>query len=400
MNLDGIRILDLTQLLPGPYGSQLLADMGAEVIKVEPPDGEPARMAQHWPGWAGYVFSAVNDGKKSMTLDLKSDRGQAVFYDLVADADVVFEQFRPGVVDRLGVSYEHLSEYNEELIYCSLSGYGQEGPYADRAGHDLNYVSLGGLADMTRDAPDDSPTPPGYPVADMTAGVMAATSILGSLLSRELGGGGEYIDLAMTDAVLSIGSVELAMADAGESPRPGETPIAGGLPWYGIYETSDGRHVALAALEPRFWEAFCETIDRSDLVEYHMTMDEADREWLRAELADIFAGKSRAEWDDLLGDVDDAVYSPVNTPTEALEDPHVQARDLLTPTGEGHRRVRFPARTDAAPVDGEPDPTSRSSSAGERPSGCPALGEHTAAILAEADVPAEELEGLREDGIV
>jgi crotonobetainyl-CoA:carnitine CoA-transferase CaiB-like acyl-CoA transferase len=207
MDLDGIRVLDLTQLLPGPYGTQLLADMGAEVVKVEPPRGDPARLVRAQPGWSGYVFSAVNADKKSVALDLKQAAGREAFYDLVGDADVVFEQFRPGVADRLGIDHETLAAHNEEVVYCSLTGYGQAGPYRDRAGHDLNYVGFAGLADMTRDA-DGAPTPPGYPIADMTGGLMAVTSILGALLSRELGNtGGTRIDLSMTDAVLAYAQV-------------------------------------------------------------------------------------------------------------------------------------------------------------------------------------------------
>lgn len=388
MNLDGIRMLDLTQLLPGPYGSQLLADAGAEVIKVEPPDGDPARLVESQPGWAGYVFPAVNNGKKSITLDLKHDEGRAAFYELVANADVVFEQFRPGVVDRLDIDYETLTEYNEELVYCSLSGYGQQGPYADRAGHDLNYVGFAGLADMTRDSADDAPTPPGYPIADMTGGLMAATSILGGLLSRELGNGGTYIDLAMTDAVLSYAQVEVAMASDGENPRPGGTPIAGAFPWYDVYETSDGRHVTLAALEPRFWLSFCEAIDRPDLVEYHMTPEDDDREWLREELAAVFASHTREEWEQRLGSVDDAMFGLVNTPAEAIEDPHIQARDILEETAEGYRRVGFPAN-----VHGTGEQT-------DQHGGCPDLGEHTEELLTECGFETEEIEGMRDDDVV
>lgn len=396
MNLAGIRVLDLTQLLPGPYGSQLLADLGAEVLKVEPPGGDPARLFREQDGWAGYVFSAVNSDKSSLELDLKQDRGRAVFYELVADADVVFEQFRPGVVDRLGIDYETLSEYNEELIYCSLTGYGQKGPYADRAGHDLNYVGVAGLVDMTRHSPDGSPTAPGYPIADMTGGLLAATSIVSALLSRELGNtGGEYIDLAMTDAVLSLAQVEVAMADAGLDPRPGETPISGGLPWYDVYETSDGRHITLAALEPRFWYAFCETIDRPDLVEYHMTQDEDELDWLREELIRVFATHSREEWDERLGSIDDAMFGLVNTPAEVIEDPHISQREILEETGEGHRRIRFPV---SASSNGETPGPGRDVSPDE--SAVPALGEHTEQVLRAHGFEPSEIAQLREDGVI
>ena len=389
MDLDGIRILDLTQLLPGPYATQLLADAGAEVVKVEPPGGDPARLVGDQSGWGGYVFSTVNCGKKSVTIDLKTEAGRETFYELVAETDVVFEQFRPGVVERLGVSYETLTEYNEELIYCSLTGYGQAGPYADRAGHDLNYVGVAGLVDMTRSDPEGEPTPPGYPIADMTGGLMAATSIVSALLSRELGNSdGTYIDLSMTDAVLSYGQLEVAMASDGLDPRPGETPIAGQFPWYDVYETADGRHVTLAALEPRFWQTFCEEIDRPDLVEYHMTDDESERAWLREELADIFAERTRSEWEDHLGDVDDAMFGPVNTPEEAIEDEHIRQRGILEPTAAGHERVRFPG---IAPREdtGEGDT-----------SVAPELGEHTDELLGECGIDEDRLAELREEGAI
>ena len=401
MDLDGIRVLDLTQLLPGPYGTQLLADMGAEVVKVEPPQGDPARLVRAQPGWSGYVFSAVNADKKSITLDLKQERGREAFYRLVADADVVFEQFRPGVADRLGIDYETLAAHNDEIVYCSLTGYGQAGPYRDRAGHDLNYVGFAGLADMTRDD-EGVPTPPGYPIADMTGGLMAVTSILGALLSRELGNtGGTRIDLSMTDAVLSYAPVEVAMADDGGDPRPGETPMSGAFPWYDIYETADGRYVTLAALEPRFWQTFCEAVERPDLVEYHMTQDSEDLAWLREELTALFAEHTRAEWEDRLGAIDDAMFGLVNTPAEAIEDPHISERGILAETTAGHRRVHFPARTDAgatAAEGGDADATGDASA--DRPGEIPALGEHTDALLGACGFDDEEIATLRDAGVV
>lgn len=390
MNLDGVRVLDLTQLLPGPYGTQLLSDMGAEILKVEPPTGDPARHIQGTEGWAGHVFSAVNSDKRSIAINLKSEAGREVLYELVADVDVVFEQFRPGVTERLGVDYDTLSEYREDIIYCSLTGYGQDGPYRDRAGHDLNYVGFSGLLDMTRpqrDTTDEgdglpAPTPVGYPLADMTGGLMAVTGILGALLERELGGDGQYLDVSMTDAVLSYGQVELALADSGGDPRPGETPMSGALPWYDVYETADGRYVTLAALEPRFFQAFCEEIERPDLVESHLTPDSAERAALREELSSIFGERTREEWEETLGS--ETMFGLVNTPTEALSDPHIQARELLAETDAGHRRVAFPVHN------GEANETGH----------IPTLGEHTTAILRESGFESDEIAELRETGAV
>jgi alpha-methylacyl-CoA racemase len=400
MDLDGVRVLDLTQLLPGPYGSQLLADMGAEVLKVEPPTGDPARHVQAGEGWAGHVFSAVNSNKKSIVIDLKSDAGRSVFYDLACEADVVFEQFRPGVTDRLGIDYETLTEYREDIVYCSLTGYGQEGPYRARAGHDLNYVGVAGLLDMTRPGPDESdrredrpergePTPLGYPVADTSGGLMAVTAILGALLERELGGGGAHLDVSMTDAVLSCGQVELAMADDGLDPRPGETPMTGSLPWYDVYETADGEYLTLAALEPRFFQAFCEAVDRPDLFEYHLTRDETERDRLRQELTALFGTRPRTEWLDLFGD--DAMVGPVNTPAEALADPHLADRNCFVETDAGHRRVRLPIR---AVTDGTGEDETASGGT------VPGLGAHTDEILADCGFDAGEIAALREEDAV
>lgn len=395
MDLDGIRVLDLTQLLPGPYGTQLLADMGADVIKVEPPTGDPARHVQGIDNWAGYVFSAVNSGKRSIAIDLKDPDGRAVFYDLVSEADVVFEQFRPGVTERLGIDYETLQTHREDLVYCSLTGYGQEGPYRDEAGHDLNYVGVAGLLDMSR-PPDETkgeqatgddtgtedrvesgkPIPPGYPIADMGGGLLAVTHILGALLERELGGGGAHLDVSMTDAVLSFGQVELAMADAGQDPRPGETPMSGALPWYDVYQTADGRYLTLAALEPRFFEAFCEAVDRPDLAADHLSEDPAVVQAMRDELEALFQQRTREEW---LATLDsETMVAPVNTPAEALEDPHLRERGLFVDTDAGHRRVSVPGLSGA-----------------DRPDSVPSLGGHTDEILYEYGYDAETIADLQ-----
>lgn len=388
MRLDGIRVLDLTQLLPGPFGTQLLADMGAEVIKIEPPDtGDYARVFARESGFPGHIFAAVNNGKKSVTLDLQTDAGQAAFHELVTTADVVFEQFRPGVTERLGIDYETVREHKTDIIYCSLTGYGQEGPYRDRAGHDLNYIGFAGLLDVTRGDESEKPSIPGYPIADMSGGILAALSITGALLSRELGNAeGNYIDLAMTDAVLSYAQVEAVMANAGLEIRPGDTSQTGKNPSYGVYETSDGRYVTLAAVEPKFWQAFCEAIDRPDLREHNMSEDEETREWLRGELEAVFAERTWAEWEDLLGNQDDTMFGLVKTPTEAFEDPQTQSRDLLRDAADGHTRLGYPAQV----ADG----------LDSRKTKLPELGEHTESILRESGLGDEDIETLRSRGAI
>jgi crotonobetainyl-CoA:carnitine CoA-transferase CaiB-like acyl-CoA transferase len=385
MRLDGIRVLDLSQLLPGPYGTQLLADMGAEVIKVETPAGDGARYSPpETEAGMGSLFDAVNRGKRSIALDLKHDEGHEAFMRLAESADVVFEQFRPGVVDRLGIDYESVRERNGEIVYCSLTGFGQDGPHRNRVGHDLNYIGMAGMLDMTREGPDAAPQIPGYPVADMAGGLFAAFGIVGALCARELGNtGGEHVDVAMTDVVASFSQPVAYQALSGMGPRPGGTSLSGGFPWYDVYEAKDGEYVTIAALEPKFWETFCEAVGREDLIDSHMTDDEAELAALRAELEEIFAGKTREEWETQLGDVE-AMVAPVWTPEEALTDERVEARDLID-RSTGVPRVGFPAKS-SEPAEG----------AGE---GAPGLGADTDALLAEVGYDEAALERLREDGV-
>jgi len=388
MRLDGVRVLDLTRLLPGPYATQLLADAGADVVKVE--DTGAGDYARHMPPATeegiGAVFDAVNRGKRSVALDLKSETGQEAFYELVADADVVIESFRPGVTERLGVDYETLTEYRADLVYCSLTGYGQAGPYADRVGHDLNYIGLAGLLDMTRDDTDEKPRVPGYQIADMAGGLLAAFSVCSALLSRELGNtGGEYLDVALTDAVVSFSQALAPEALAGDDPRPGQTALTGEYPWYDVYEAKDGRYVTLGALEPQFWSAFCQAVDRPDLVDEHMTGDPAAREALREELEEIFARRTRDEWAEAMAEVDAAVDG-VYSPAEAFEHPQIEARGYVERPEDGSPRVGFPLRgSDVADGNG---------------TAAPGHGEHTDELLRDAGLDDEEIARLRDEGVV
>lgn len=385
MRLDGVRVLDLTQFLPGPYATQLLADAGADVIKIEDTDsGDPARrMSPRTDRDVGALFSAVNRGKRSVALDLKTDASRDAFYRLVEDADAIVEQFRPGVVDRLGVDYETVHRYNDSVVYCSLTGYGQTGPDADRAGHDLNFVGLAGLLDMTRGDEHARPQLPGYQVADVGGGLFAAFTVVGGLLARELGNaGGQYVDVAMTDVVVSFGHAIAHEALTGADPRPGETALTGAYPWYDVYECADGRYITLAALEQKFWASFCEAVGREDLVEIHGTGDPAERAALREELATVFDRKTRDEWTSDLGE--ETATAPVLTPAEAVDHPQVAARGLVERPGDRQPRIGFPARGTAIPE----------TSGGAVPD----HGEHTETVLREAGLSDPEIDSLRETG--
>lgn len=388
MDLQSITVLDLSRLLPGPYGTQLLAEMGADVVKVEAPNGgDYARYSEPTVrGEYGAMFAAINRGKESVTLDLKTEGGREAFLRLAAEADVVFEQFRPGVVDRLGIGYEDVEERNPDIVYCSLSGYGQSGPYSERVGHDLNYAGFAGLLDMTRRDESERPRIPGYPIGDMAGGVFAALSIVGALLSRELGNtGGNYLDVSMTDAVLSFSQAVGALANAGENPRPGETNLTGLYPCYDVYETSDGRYLTLAALEPKFWQSLCAAIDRPELVERHRSDDAAVRRAVRDELREAFRSRSLAEWEEELGE-EDVMIGRVNTPREALDDPHLRNRDVVDADVDGFPRIGYPAEV----TDG------LAGAVGE----APGPGEDTSDVLRRFGFEQHEVDALFESGAV
>jgi crotonobetainyl-CoA:carnitine CoA-transferase CaiB-like acyl-CoA transferase len=321
----------------------------------------------------------MNRNKRSITLDLKSEEGTEAFYRLVEDADVIFEQFRPGVVDRLGIDYGTVREHNDEIIYCSLSGYGQTGPYSGRVGHDLNYIGVAGLLDMTREDEEMAPQIPGYQVGDLGGGLFSAFTIVGALLSRELGNsGGEYIDVAMTDVVASFSQSVAHEAFRGEDPRPGDTTLTGEFACYDIYETADGRHMTLGALEPKFWQAFCEEVDREDLVDRHMEGSDD----LHEEVAEVFVQQTSEEWVEQLSD--ETMTAPVNTPEEMVEHEQLVARGVIErPDEEGvPPRVGYPALSTEEPE--------------ESPTDVPLQGEHTEEVLRETGYDEDRIEALRD----
>ncbi len=376
MDLTDLKVVDLTRLLPGPYATQLLADMGADVVKVEDTGaGDMARYVDPIVEGVGGMFASVNRGKRSISIDLKSDGGREAFLDVAEDADAVVEGFRPGVADRLGVDYDSVRERNPSVVYVSLSGYGQTGPRCDAVGHDLNYVGYAGLLDMTRDD-DDEPVIPGYPIADMSGGLMAANAVVSGVLSRELGGGdGEYLDVSMTDVVASLGQAVTPEAAAGEEPEAGETQLTGGLACYDVYRCSDGEYLTLGALEPKFWRAWCEAVDRSDLVDRHL---EGSGE-LTEEVAGVFREKTAEEWMEEV-DTTEVPVGRVQTPGEMLED----------------ARERGVVRESAVDAVGLPVVAELPEHSEE----APARGEHTTEVLLEVGYSESEVEELRESGDV
>lgn len=297
---------------------------------------------------------------------------------------MVFEQFRPGVVKRLGVDYESVIKHNPDIIYCSLSGYGQNGPYRNRAGHDLNYAAATGLLDMNRRDREEAPRIPGIPVSDMSGGLFAAFSMVGALLSRELRGtGGEYLDVSMTDALLSFSHVLASKALTGRDVSPGGTRLTGKYPCYDVYEAADGKYVTLAALEPKFWREFCERVGREDLVDSHMAESGEEREGVREALEDIFAAKSSEEWENMIGG-EETMFATVNTLSEGLKHPQIKARDLVNKNGVP--RIGLPVQGTEGVMNAD--------------SPAPRLGEHSDALLIAAGYSSDEIASLREEDVI
>jgi crotonobetainyl-CoA:carnitine CoA-transferase CaiB-like acyl-CoA transferase len=357
--LDGLHVLDLTRLLPGPFCTMLLADLGADVIKVEEPiAGDPARNS-------GSLFVLLNRNKRSLTLDLKSTEGRDVLLKLVERSDILVESFRPGVMDRLGLGYAVLSARNPRLIYATLSGFGQSGPYRDRAGHDLNYLALAGVLGYNI-GHDGQPVTPAVQVADLGGGTLAAVAILAAVVSRQQTGRGQAVDVSLFAAAISwLPTLIASLFSQGQALPPGEPTLAGGLPQYGVYATADGRFVALGALEPKFLLNFLKAVGRSDLAT-------VSRDRLREELKVIFAARTLAEWTSCLAEVD-TCFAPVNTLQETLQDPQVQALGLFTSVDH--------AKLGPLPQIAPPFSFSATPASVRRPP--PDLGEHNAEILRE-----------------
>jgi len=265
--LENVRVLDLSRMLPGPFASMMLGDLGAEIIKVEEPrTGDPTRWSLPLIAGQSAAFLQVNRNKKSIAIDLKRDEGREIFLKLAERADVVLDQFRPGVVDRLGVGYAAVSEVNPRIVYCSLTGFGQDGPHRDRSGHDLNYLALSGVLGLTTDE-RGKPVIPGVQVADLAGGMIAAYGIIAALYARERTGRGQFVDVSMYDVMMAMLPVPAAQYFAGATLKVGDKyGLSGAYPFYNVYETGDGRFMTLGALEPKFWENFCRKAGREDLI--------------------------------------------------------------------------------------------------------------------------------------
>ncbi|MBX6329872.1 MAG: CoA transferase [Pseudolabrys sp.] len=323
--LSGLLVLDFTTLLPGPLATLMLAEAGAEVIKIERPGGEDMRRFPPLIEGTSAAFAMLNRGKKSLLLDLTRRADRERLEPLLARADILVEQFRPGVMARLGLGYEALRGRNARLIYCSISGYGQTGPRAGEAGHDINYIGATGLLALQPGTVDRPVVPPAL-IADIAGGSFPAViNILLALRAREKSGEGCHLDIAMTDAMFTFAWYALALgAVAGRFPGPGELPLAGGSPRYQLYATKDGKLVACGALEQKFWERFTRAIGLANA----LADDRRDPQAARAAVAARIASRTAEEWRPILAAAD-CCASIVVPLEEALRDPHFVARGLF-----------------------------------------------------------------------
>lgn len=391
--LEGIRVLDLSRLIPGPYCSLLLADMGSEVIKVEDPQvGDLGRHVQPFIGQMASRFLLLNRNKKSLALNLKTEAGRAVFLRLAERSDVILEGFRPGVMGKLSLGYEKMREVNPRIIYCSISTYGQDGPYRDVIGHDINVLGISGLLDITG-VRNGQPIIPGVTIADNASAMLAAMGILAALLAREKTGQGRYLDISMLDSVVSwlFDSVQYQFAE-GRTPGRSEGRLWGGVPSYGVYETRDGRYITLGALEQKFKERLLTKLGREDLIEGRgavtTNIGGEGAEELSVFLKQTFLTKTQQEWVAELADLN-ICFAPVNTLGEASEHPQVLHRRMVGEVdqpGAGRARViGDPLKVSDPPV--EPGPA-------------PALGEHTVEVLEGLGYSDSEITGMRRKGVV
>ncbi|HYI81460.1 MAG TPA: CaiB/BaiF CoA-transferase family protein [Thermoleophilaceae bacterium] len=391
--LSDVRVLDLSRLLPGGFCSLLLADFGAEVLKVEDTGmGDYIRWAPPYYEGAddtakSALYLSLNRNKRSARIDLKQEQGREVLLRLVREYDVVLESFRPGVLDRLGVGYERMRAENPGLVYCAITGYGQDGPYRDRAGHDMNYLGLVGLLGLTGER-GGPPVQAAGQIADLGGGaLMAAFGIMAALRERDRSGEGQLVDVSMADGALSwLAMVAGKFFADGVTPGRGDLELAGKYLCYRPYACSDG-DVSLGALEPKFWQAWCNGVGRDDLVERQFDPPGSDA---HAEVERIFASRSRAEWEAFAAE-HDCCLEPVLGLDEALDSALVRAREMVVELDQPG--AEKPVRQLGVPVK-----LSRTPGGVHAPG--PALGEHTHEVLAALGYSDEQVAALEEAGAV
>ena len=397
--LDGIKILDMSGLVPGALCTMLLGDLGAEVIKVESTIPSPLSGGGPSPKGAekreDAAYFALNRNKKSIAINLKSEAGRQIFYRLARQADVVVEGYRPGVVKNLGVDYDTISKLNPGIVYCSLSGYGQDGPYSKFPGHDINYISFGGALGLIgpREGP---PVVPLNLVGDFAgASLYGVIGILAALMARNKTDKGQYVDIAFMDGVISLmGFFAIDYFRSGTVPKRGESVINGAYPFYAVYGTKDGGYISIGCIEPHFWENLCRLLGREDYIPYnvgHSNLEPKDKKWeeISSYLKQVFSTKTRDEWFDLMIQKDIPV-GKVYGLDEVFSDPQVLHRQMLIevehPTLGKFKQAGIAPKLSQTP--------------GKVRTLSPLLGEHSQEILREAGYSQQEIENFLHDGVI
>lgn len=388
--LHGIKVLDLARLLPGNFCTLLLADYGADVLKIEDTDrGDYGRWHSPRVRTQSAYFIGLNRNKKSMKLNLKTEEGRAIFMHLAQKNDVILEGFRPGVTDRLGIGYDAVRKVNPKIIYCSISGFGQDGPYRDKVGHDINYIGIGGILGITGQR-GGAPVIPASQIADIGAGGMMATiGILMALIHRRKTGKGQYIDISMLDGVISWLSLFASKYFAdGEIPERGGMMLNGQFPCYRVYRTKDDKHITIGALEEKFWKNLCRALGREDLIPHqYATGSEGDE--VVSQLEEIFLTKTRDEWVKYLEGFE-ICHGPVNDFRETFSDPQVLHREMVLevnhPTEGRIKQVGFPIKFSESP--------------GRVRLPSPGYGEHTKEVLQELGYTEGRIEALKKSGVI
>lgn len=376
--LEGLTVLDLSRLLPGPYCSMILADHGARVIAVE-----DKKFLDD-----GLFLNLINRNKEHISLNLKTEEGKKIFFQLAKEADILIEQFRPGVVKRLGVDYESVKTINPEIVYCSITGYGQTGPYRDRVGHDVNYLSIAGVLGLIGEK-GLPPSIPGVQVADIAGGGMsAAIGILLALQSRERTGKGQYIDISMTDSMANFLPIALFFQQlTGQFPERADGFLSHRYASYNTYETADGKYLSIGAVENRFWKVLCEKLDVPEYIT--LQYDEKRRQEILDFMRNAFKMKTLSEWEDILGE-HDICWAPVKSVSEAIQDPQMRAREMFIDVDDGNGNqtttIGVPIKLSRTPGSIRRMPDS--------------FGQSTKSVLKEFGYTDEKIKLLAEKGVI
>lgn len=390
MPLKSLKVLDFSTLLPGPYATMMLADMGADVLRVEAPKrSDLTRMLPPLDeSGTSYIHRTLNRNKRSIGLDLKQPEAVSIIHKLVAEYDIVVEQFRPGVMKKLGLDYATLQAINPKLIYCSITGYGQTGPFRDRAGHDINYLATAGMSSYTG-TQQHGPIPAGFQIADVAGGSMHAVSaILAAVIERQQSGEGQYIDVSMTDAAFALNAMSGAAAMASDRDPLLQKEVLNGGTFYNYYRTSDDRYLSVGSLEPQFLQQLCEAIGRPELVASGLRYTPEAQAPLIQALEDAISQQPLSHWQAVFANLD-ACVEPVLTVLEAGQHPQLQAREMLVEVesedGSALCQIAHPIKYSRY----QPQ---------YKHAGCE-LGEHNTEVLSELAISPEDIERLSKQGV-